>query len=220
MLSLFVSSAVWAFDREIHYELLSASAASAPRIVDNAILFAYEGETWTRAVGITFAHEDYRHIHPFARNPQGLFVFQYPIPEEMDEIRYRLVVDGVWTIDPKAPMVRDHRGITVSTTSLPPSAKGPRPGVTPLDDGRYRFVLREIPGRRISLTGDFNKWDPYITEMSESFVEPGVYSVTVSIPPGKPIRYRFVVDGIPILDPEGFQVARNPWGESVSLFIP
>ena len=151
----------------------------------------------------------------YERNPHGIFVLAVPIPDGLHRIRYRLVIDGLWTTDSNTDVENDARGIPVSTVTIPSPASAPHPGVKLLPDGTYQFVYRGNPGSGVSLIGDFNRWDPYISPMPESPVHPGFYLVAVSLPSDARI-YRYVVDGKEITDPENPVSARNGWGETAS----
>ena len=43
-------------------------------------------------------------------------------------------------------------------------------------------MFRGKPGRRVSLVGDFNNWDPFMDPLDET--SPGSYSVTLRVPAG------------------------------------
>jgi len=204
------------FDTELHHRILNAEDAAGPWVNRGTLLLSYEGFPGTQAVSLAFEHEDYRVFHTYERNEHGVFVLTMPVPEGMTELRYRLIVDGLWTVDPRASVVRDDRGVPVSTVRIPSDSSSPRPGMRLLPDGTVRFVYRGVPGARVSLVGDFNRWDPYLTPMEESPVHPGYYETRLRLPDEARL-YRFVVDGVEIPDPENPARSRNGWGEVASL---
>lgn len=202
-------------DTEVHHRILNIASASEPAIYRRTILFSRAASKGTQAVALAFEHENYRRLYMYERNPHGIFVLAVPIPDGLHRIRYRLVIDGLWTTDSNTDVEKDSRGIPVSTLTIPSPASAPHPGVKRLPDGTYQFVYRGNPGSGVSLIGDFNRWDPYINPMPESPVHPGLYLVAVSLPADARI-YRYVVDGREITDPENPVSARNGWGETAS----
>ncbi len=66
----------------------------------------------------------------------------------------------------------------------------------------------------VFLAGDFNQWDN--TSLPMEHRVDGWWFVQVLLAPGHH-RYRFVVDGVPVLDPRATGVARDDEGRDVSL---
>lgn len=203
------------FDTELHHRILNSREASGPFVSGDTILFSYPPDRRTRSVFLAFEHEHYRSFHTFERNPHGIFVLTIPVPAGTSALRYRLVVDGLWTVDPNAPSEMDSRGIPVSSVTIPADFSAPRPGITRNADGTTSFVFNGPPDSRVALVGDFNRWDPYLTPMVESWAFPGVYEVTLRIPADADY-YRFVVNGREITDPANPVIARNGWGVDAS----
>jgi 1,4-alpha-glucan branching enzyme len=85
----------------------------------------------------------------------------------------------------------------------------------PAPGGALSFVFRGSPGRRVSIVGDFNNWDPFMDPMDE--ISPGSYSVTLRVSAGEHWYY-FFSDGRRILDRYNAQTGRDPDGVTVSYF--
>lgn len=214
-ISVSVSAQSASIDTEMHHRILNTAESSAPVIYRNAVLFSYAASEGTQAVGLAFEHENYHRLYLYERNRHGIFVLTVPIPDGLHRMRYRLVVDGLWTTDDNTAVENDSRGIPVSAVTIPSPKSAPRPGIKRLSDGTYRFAYRGQPGSRVSLIGDFNRWDPYLNPMPESSTHPGLYIAAVSLPSDARI-YRYVVDGREITDPENPLSTRNGWGEAAS----
>jgi 1,4-alpha-glucan branching enzyme len=204
------------FDTELHHRILNTTESAEPFVTESVIMMSYAAPPGTQVVSLTLENESYRQFHDYEKNRHGIFVLTIPVPEGMVEIRYRLVVDGLWTVDPKAEIRRDGRGVLVSSLNIPADSTIPSPGIKHLTDGSTRFVLHGVTGSNVSLVGDFNRWDPYLTPMQESPVHPGVYSITLDIPQSFRF-YRFVIDGQEVPDPENPASSRNGWGETASI---
>jgi 1,4-alpha-glucan branching enzyme len=76
------------------------------------------------------------------------------------------------------------------------------------------FVCPVKDAKQVFLTGDFNGWNPATHPMIRQ--PDGAWLLQVPMNHGHH-RYRFLVDGKPVLDPMAHGVARGPKGEEVSL---
>ena len=76
------------------------------------------------------------------------------------------------------------------------------------------FYCAAPEAKAVYLVGDFNDWDPTSLPM-ERRVD-GWWFLQVPLPHGHH-RYRFLVDGQPVLDPQATGAARNEAKEEVSL---
>ena len=76
------------------------------------------------------------------------------------------------------------------------------------------FYCDAPAAKSVCLVGDFNNWNPTATLMGRRV--DGWWFVQVLLPHGHH-RYRFLVDGRPILDPQATGVTLNDLKEEVSL---
>jgi hypothetical protein len=191
--------------------------AGPPQYLDREVLLSYQSGKPVRLVGARFAHEDYRIFHIYVRNENDVFLLRLDVPEEVEELRYRLVVDGLWINDPFNPSYEeDAFGRVFSLFDLRdrPAPEPVSPEIHP--EGRVTFFFQTLPGRAVSVAGDFNNWDPFWDRMQE--IRPGEYSLTVHMPPGKHYYY-YVVNGSRVLDPINQETARDFEGFRVSAFL-
>ncbi len=73
------------------------------------------------------------------------------------------------------------------------------------------FAARFDDARKVLIAGDFNNWSAASTPMVMSIV-PGVWKMSLPLPKGR-YRYRFVVDGKWVTDPNNQYVETNQYGE-------
>ena len=180
---------------------MELESPSAPRILEENILFTFQSNEPVAYVGLRFAHEDYKTLHVFEYNQHQVFFLLYPVPEGIGRLQYRMVVDGVWMADPWNPVREtDILGIPYSVFTLSQVREEIRP--SPVIKGReVTFYLKYPAGKAIYLAGDFNAYDPYLYRLQE--IRSGNYEITLQLPPGEH-GYYFVVDGQRYPDP------RNP----------
>ncbi len=203
----------------IHLELSGLKAAKAPHAMEGELLLSVFGPY--RAVAAAFAHEDFAILHPYERNKHGVFVLAYPIPlNQAKDLEYRIIVDGVWTIDPTNALRRNdpETGLELSVARVP-FLSDVRLGFYRLlgEDGMTaRFLFRAPSGESVTVCGDFDNWDPFIHEMSET--SPGMYRLDLPLPPGRHY-YTFVYRGEALTDPLNLARASNRDGKVVSVLV-
>jgi len=202
---------------EVVNSLLSIHSPSAPVVVDNYVIFT--ADSGLRRVGVAFAHENFANVHWFRQLviPQdrlsgqwdtvfqpnvyinsGLQFHVYQLPANLRELEYRLVINGLWTIDPLNPKIRRDpvSGLSMSVLSLPYRPVTPNP-LNGLPEG-LNFSFRGPPGEIVTVAGNFNGWDPFMYELRE--YPEGVYSITIPLPPGT-YQYVFYNRGQRYVDP-------------------
>lgn len=203
---------------QIHNRIINTRHAEPPRIFEDHLFLSYETDRAVRFVGVAFSHENFSKIHSFIENIHGIFVFIYPIPENVEDIVYRIVVDGLWMADPSNPVVeKDQSGIYLSGVSLPPKEVNRWKLVAPVihDDSVVDFYYFGPRGREIFISGTFNNWDPFMHKLVE--LTPGKYSISMKILPGIHF-YHFVSNGLFLLDPLNPDKGSDSEGFEVSMF--
>lgn len=195
----------------------SIEHSEPPRLVGDIAIFSCKPEGSGRFIGARFAHEGYAVLHPYARNDNGVFVLDYQVPEGVREIRYRMVVDGLWMNDPaNLSSETDELGnaISVFTIEREPARTLLNPKLEA--DGGLTFTYRGQAGLRISIAGDFNDWDPFIDFLQE--IQPGLFRITLRVLPGRHFYY-FYSNGSRIIDPANPETGVDPSGRTVSYFL-
>lgn len=219
ILILFINSTLSAIENlPLHLKIMSTHTTEEPIIWNDTIFLTAKPSGNPRFVGVAFDFESYSIIHPFEINESGVFIYTGEAPEQR-EIRYRLIVDGLWMADPLGTdNFKDQFGITVSSLKnrnpVHIQVKGPETQYS----GRTVFSIRSKPDSTVSIVGTFNGWDPYMTPMRES--SNGVYTTDLMLREGSYFYY-FIIDGKKTMDPMNFARAMNREGEEVSkITIP
>jgi hypothetical protein len=211
----------WAADWE-SYELidrlLTLPGPGAPVVFEDAVIFTASSNL--RRVGVAFAHEDFARVYwlsqllipqdpigapipPGRKSPNpykdsGMLFHVHRIPDNLRELEYRLVINGLWTIDSLNPLTRRDpvSGLTWSVLALPSRNLNPDPLRGPPDS--LSFTFKGPPGELVTVAGNFNGWDPFMYELREG--PAGVYSINIPLPPGR-YQYVFFHRGQRFVDP-------------------
>lgn len=213
---LFVLPAHGLSEPAAHVHRVLMTEAEAPRFVDGVVVFSYEPSRPVRYVVALFEHEDYAIQHVFERNPNGILVLAYDPPQEIQDLRYRLVVDGLTMPDPNNPVTtRSATEERLSVFRIPdrPTPRFDSPQILP--DGRVEFTYQGIPGQRVFLSGSFTNWNPFLHRMEE--VESGLYRAVMRVRAGTHY-YQFLVDNQRIPDPRNPMPVLRLRGREVSQF--
>ena len=193
-------------------------APRKPEIFEGGVLFTASSSH--RRVGISFAHEGYAKVHWFRQlmiprdsadlllangkvdknvEPNidsGIMFHVEVIPNNIRNMDYRLVIDGLWTTDPLNPhSVSGPSGVVESRINLP---ERPRASHYAIQPGTYRFSFNAAQGEIVTVGGSFNNWDPFMYELRET--SPGLYSLSLPLPPGS-FQYQFYYRGEQFPDP-------------------
>jgi hypothetical protein len=221
VLFIIITAFSWASDWE-SYELvnllLNIQEPGAPVVHEDYVIFSADSKL--RRVGVAFAHENFSTIYWFRQlmvsqqflNPvilpgqkfpspykdSGLQFHVYRVPDHLRELEYRLVVNGLWTIDPTNPLSKRDpvSGLELSVIPIPPRPVNLHP-INGLPEG-LKFSFKGPPGEIVTVAGSFNGWDPFMYELKE---EPaGHYSLTIPLPSGV-YQYVFFHRGQRHVDP-------------------
>ncbi|HNY21940.1 MAG TPA: glycogen-binding domain-containing protein [Treponemataceae bacterium] len=174
----------------------TVSRAREPVVSGHYVVFTAKGDA--RFTGIAFEHERYGTIHPFkrivrkgpdgkpevdasGRNVEPVLFFIGEIPPEMDRLRYRIVIDGLWTTDPQNDL-SDYDYDNGMMVSVLPVERYEVFETSNVSKNAVRFTYEGTPGESITVAGTFNNWDPFMYDLTE--VSPGKYELTLPLPAG------------------------------------
>jgi len=200
--------------------LSKIDAPSAPRIIDDYIVFTANKDA--RFTGIAFDFENFVTIHPFHRlNTHGyngetdssVLFYVAQIPSDVKKISYRLVIDGLWTIDELNPSSYFDADMQVQLSSIAIPQKENNTTKTIKSD-TVHFVYKGTSGQEIRLGGSFTNWDSWIYQMQE--VKPGIYELDIPLPAGT-WYYSFYSGSLAIIDKNNPNRAYTPDGRTASV---
>jgi len=202
---------------EVIERLLSMSSPGTPVIYRDFVIFT--ADSGLRKVGIAFAHENFAYTYWFRQLliPQdpifapippgkkvpdpyidsGIQFHVFEVPENIKDVEYRLVINGLWTTDPYNSLTRKDlvSGLTLSVVHMPPRPVKLDP-LKGLPEGLI-FTFNGPPGEIVTVAGSFNSWDPFMYELKE--YPAGVYTLTLPLSPGT-YQYVFFCQGKRFVD--------------------
>jgi hypothetical protein len=219
---------------------------SAPVFFRDAVIFMAPSSY--RSVGIAFASENFGKIHYFddllipkdhpadskqqptddpkkavmsvvTYQDSGILFYAYKIPPGAASLRYRLIINGLWTRDPLNPdLIRDSgTGLLCSHLAIPASrqelvnAQLPTPPA-----GILQLHYQGQAGHTVMAAGTFNNWDPFMYQLNET--SPGNYSLNLPLPPGR-YQYIFYDNGTRTTDGTTANKAYDENGNAVSVAV-
>ena len=196
--------------------------AQAPVITENYIIFTCQPKY--RFVGIAFDFENYQIIHPFQllthSDEDGVVTkkhmfYAYERQHKSTEIKYRLVMDGLWTTDPENPqkIYDDSVNLWFSKVEDPNSIKT---YTQAKKSDSVHFIYKGESGQKIHLAGTFTNWDPWIYELNET--SEGVYELELPLIAGK-YYYNYYIGLTPVLDNTNPEKIYTLDGRSASVIV-
>jgi len=222
--------------------LRAISAPGKPEIYGDGVLFTAPSSY--KRLGISFAYEGYSKVYWFKRlmlpkdqaelvvngkiqknidpnKDSGIMFHIQTIPENLKNLDYRLIIDGLWTTDPLNPLiVTGPSGVSESRMPLPAASADPKEpsfrGGVDKQAGTYRFIFRAAPGETVTVGGSFNNWDPFMYELRET--SPGFYTLALPLPPGT-FQYVFFHRGEQIPDTENAKNVYSRDGNVISQAV-
>ena len=168
--------------------LTEISGIKEPYVSNNYVVFT--APVTVNSIGIAFDFENFRNIHYFKlRKNYGYegdvtseyYFYILEAPEKLERICYRLIIDGLWTVDPNNSnkVFNEEENFTLSYIDLPPAE---RQITEKLESGLTHFVCYAESGQKIRLGGTFTNWDSWVYEMKEK--SPGLYEIDIPLHPG------------------------------------
>lgn len=211
-------------DEELDYaELVNTiQAVGSPYLKGDYAIFTSKSNA--RHIGIAFDFEGFKTIHSFKikkfidmeyKEADSIYFYILKVPKNVLEINYRLIIDGLWTVDPLNDETVFSRETNLVLSHFNASREIPQ--VTEkISGGKIRFVYKGKSGQKVRVGGSFTNWDSWIYQMSE--VAPGVYQFEIPLPPGK-YEYAFYTGINSFPDSGNPQKCYTPDGKTASLII-
>ncbi|MCR4580370.1 MAG: isoamylase [Treponema sp.] len=198
------------------------SEPMAPVITEDYIIFTADPKY--RYAGIAFDFEDYQIIHPFQilsqtdeneKKTRWHMFYCYERKHEFTSLKYRLILDGLWTTDPLNPnkVYDDNVNLYFSKVEVP---DGVKIYTNTKKDDKVHFIYKGESGQKIHLGGTFTNWDPWIYQLNET--SPGLYELDLPLASGK-YYYNYYIGLTPVLDNTNPEKIYTNDGRSASVIV-
>ena len=197
--SLFLEPGTHRYQFIVDGKAVSLNGSDLPSAsIGDAYLFKLKGFTNAQKVALAGNFNDWKPRELFMKKTKDGWELPYALGP--GNYQYKFIVDGNWMTDPAHNRnVDDGKGNVNSFLVVKPN---------------YRFVLKgHRNAKNVSVAGDFNDWSPGVCEMKKV---DGEWVAEVFLGRGKH-RYKFVVDGESIIDPQNPLWEENDTGPKNSI---
>jgi 1,4-alpha-glucan branching enzyme len=186
----------------------------APRM-ESGLLFTYKSRS-ARRVELAGSFNEWKPV-PLVRGDNGVWYYLLANLTDPGEIRYKFLVDGLWTRDPRNTATEDDgTGSYVSVAPHEGSSEGTHLTYRIVGKNLIEFRLYKPDARMISLVGDFNNWNPENDLMKRE--RNGVWRLQKKLRKGN-YRYKYLVDGAWSVDTFNSSTSRDDLGKLCSRLM-
>lgn len=168
--------------------LSQISSPKSPQIVGDYVVFTAASNA--RHTGIVFDFENFRTIHSFERlntydydgkEVDSVLFYILKLPKNSNQISYRLIIDGLWTVDPNNTIKIYDDDIKTELSRVILNRKEEM--ITKVvESNTVKFIYSGESGQKIRVGGSFTNWDSYIYQLAE--VTPGLYEIEIPLASG------------------------------------
>ncbi len=206
--------------REAEFEKLTNNEdffVNSPFITPDSIIFFYKSKASKILVGGDF--NDWKPELLMRETETNFWQYSWETRLPKGIYKYKLMVDDIWINDPNnTNVITDDSGQPVSYFELKEDFI---PGATYplwLEKDLYQFKYENISAKSVSLVGDFNNWNPYLTILTN--MGAGEFFVKVRLKPGIH-SYCFVVDDEWKADPNNLNQYSDRTGTIINIiYVP
>ena len=197
-------------EEEVYLKYYDVQDASAPRIVEDGVLFTF-AENYNY-VEISGDFNNWEGTIPLIKSTYGVYYFVWQEPLEVGRYLYRYRVDGVWINDPlNEQVVYDDFNQMVSYFDILEDSGtiyNPNTFKNPIynDDGTVTFLYSNNMADEVMFTSDhlgFNTTRYNMTKTTNN-----VWSITLDAPNGN-YYYNFIIDREWLVDPLNVNVVSS-----------
>ena len=165
------------------------NVARQKTIIENGILITYKNRN---AEEVQIAG-DFSRWKAIAMHRGRYGVWYYFLNNFSWKARYKFIVDGIWTMDPKNYSREDDlNGSYVSVVFPSKSLEDRSVPFRFIGKNTVEFKLHKPTARLVALVGDFNNWNPENDLLTRD--DGGYWRITKRLSRGL-YRYKYVVDG-------------------------
>lgn len=226
-------------DTTLYSSLAKISKPMAPFVYGQYFIFIHYTTDPNDRVFISFERDNYNQLFSYITLEANtdVRVFVLPGTHTTQTLRYRVVINNLWSSDPQNPRtIVDANGIRVSMVTIPPVNPLFLPPVVIVNNNTMRFYLyiymgafplkdtrlhhidySALSSSQIYLSGDFTGWNPYLIPMRPVENANNLYYADVPVREGT-YYYYYNLGATDALDPKNnAMVKRRATGTYVNM---
>ncbi|AJY72324.1 hypothetical protein [Borreliella afzelii] len=175
-----------------------------PMVDSKRILLFYPPNKGIRKIFAAFDFDQYSKKYLFKKNEYGVFFVKVNIPHGTSDIKYRLIVDGVWTNDEYNKNVVYNEDLVpfskIEVTKEKSSYISLRNPIQSYDNNEVEIFYIGRPGQIVTIAGSFNNFNPFLNRLIEKEDNKGIYTIKLKNLPKDRIYYYFIDSGNKVID--------------------
>lgn len=172
--------------------IMMEKSSSRVSVVKRGIIFTYKNRLATK-VSIAGDFSSWR-AETMERSVNGIWYYFLAEPESNAAIKYKFMCDGIWIPDPlNNDRLDDQAGSYVSLAEPFMSPEGKQATYKRIEGDLIEFRTYRPDAKFVSITGDFNNWNPEMNLLTKG--KNGIWRIRLKVSKGNH-RYNFIVDGI------------------------
>ncbi|WKC58420.1 hypothetical protein [Borrelia sp. P9F1] len=175
-----------------------------PIVDSKKVIMFYPPDRSTRKIFAVFDFDGYSRKYLFQRNKHGLFFVKVNLPHGLGRIKYKLVVDGIWTNDEYNTNVVYNKDLmpfsVIDVSGTGDSYVSLRNPIDSSNSGEVEIFYIGRPGQVVTIAGNFNNFNPFLNRLVEKRHNKGVYTIKLKDLPKGRIYYYFVDSGNKVID--------------------
>lgn len=218
VVSFFVFLPLSSYERFIDFDLIKK--AEAPRFVEDGVLITID-KNFGNVLYLRTDMDMWSKSYYFKKSQYGIFYLFLPIKKEVKSLKYRINVDGFWTVDPNNKnVIEDSVGIQLSYLELtePIFFYREMPVIEISSDPAKKVYFRYYAPNAevVTLVTSIDNFSPFSNRMIKNRY--GYWEIEKYFANGT-YTYYFFVDGKKVVDIENKNRGWDPLKGEVSFFV-
>lgn len=135
-----------------------------PIVDSKRVIMFYPSNKGIRKIFAAFDFDSYSKKYLFKKNKYGLFFVKVNLPHRVGKIKYRLVIDGIWTNDEYNKNVvfnKDLIPFSIIDIGVDHSYVSLRNPIDSSDGREVELFYIGRPGQIVTIAGNFNNFNPF-----------------------------------------------------------
>jgi hypothetical protein len=166
-------------------------------LIEKGVLITYKNRN-TNNIKIAGDFSNWKPVNMSKGNYGIWYYFINDFNGNNNVIRYKLIADGIWLVDPMNPDKEDDNSGSYVSIIYPINISDEK-NITYrlIEDQLVEFRIYKPKAKYVSLVGDFNNWNPENDLLKKN--KNGVWTLVKRLSPGI-YKYKYIIDGVRAVD--------------------